>query len=174
MNDRKTSLYLKPFILTLILVIVDQITKIAVVRNIPVGTIKYNLWDGFLWICHARNTGVAFSMGDSGSDFFRIVFFTVLPIFVIAGICYMVATEKPYLSKAQRWYAAGIAGGGIGTIIDRIFRFREGVVDFISVKFYGIFGLDRWPTFNVSDSCVVVFVILFVLSVLLEKKDDNR
>ena len=49
----------------------------------------------------------------------------------------------------------------------RIFRFDEGVVDFISVKFYGIFGLERWPTFNISDSCVVVFVILFAVSVLV-------
>ncbi len=55
-------------------------------------------------------------------------------------------------------------------MIDRVFRFNEGVVDFISVKFYGIFGLERWPTFNISDSCVVVFVILFALSVIFTKE----
>ena len=52
----------------------------------------------------------------------------------------------------------------------RLFRFDQGVVDFISVKFYGIFGMDRWPTFNLSDSFVVVFVILFAISVIFTRE----
>ena len=39
----------------------------------------------------------------------------------------------------------GIVGGGLGNLVDRFFR-KEGVVDFIDVKFYGLFGLERWPT----------------------------
>ena len=57
----------------------------------------------------------------------------------------------------------GIVGGGFGNLIDRFFR-AEGVVDFIDVKFYGLFGMDRWPTFNVADSAVVVCGILLVIS----------
>ena len=64
---------------------------------------------------------------------------------------------------------AGILGGGIGNIIDRIFR-PEGVVDFISVKFYGILGFDRWPTFNIADASVVVCVFMFLFSVALSPK----
>ena len=48
-------------------------------------------------------------------------------------------------------------------IIDRIAR-PDGVIDFLSVKFYGLFGLERWPTFNVADSAVVVCGILLVVS----------
>jgi signal peptidase II len=57
-------------------------------------------------------------------------------------------------------------GGGLGNVIDRIFR-SEGVVDFLSFKFYGLFGFERWPTFNVADSSVVVCAVLLVISTIL-------
>ncbi|MCF0262222.1 MAG: signal peptidase II [Sphaerochaetaceae bacterium] len=162
-----------PFILTLCLVVLDQITKSLVIKYIPLNTVAAEIGGDFLWICHVRNTGAAFSFGASGSSFFRIILFIVLPIALMIGLSFMVASKKDYLTKAQKWFVAGIIGGGIGTLIDRIFRFDEGVVDFISVKFYGLFGLERWPTFNVSDSCVVIFVILFAISVLFCKEENK-
>ena len=68
---------------------------------------------------------------------------------------------------------AGIIGGGFGNLIDRIFR-PAGVVDFIDVRFYGIFGLERWPTFNVADASVVVAGILLIVSFILEKDKENE
>jgi len=41
------------------------------------------------------------------------------------------------------------------------------VVDFVSVKIYGLFGMDRWPTFNVADSSVVICCILLFISILI-------
>ena len=46
-------------------------------------------------------------------------------------------------------------------------------MDFISVKFYGLLGMERWPTFNLSDSFVVVFVILFAISVIVQKSPED-
>ena len=160
----------KPFLLTAILVLVDQISKLLVIKYIPLNTVGASFLGDFLIICHVRNTGAAFSLGAGSSVFIRVLVFIILPALLMAALCIMVASRKTFLSNAQRWFVAGIAGGGIGTLIDRIFRFDEGVVDFISVKFYGIFGLERWPTFNVSDSCVVVFVILFAVSVIFTKE----
>ena len=160
----------KPFLLTLILVVIDQISKALVIKYIPLNTVGASFFGDFLIICHVRNTGAAFSLGAGSSTFLRILVFIILPAALMAFLCYLVASKKQLLTEAQRWFVAGIAGGGIGTLIDRIFRFNEGVVDFISVKFYGIFGLERWPTFNISDSCVVVFVILFALSVIFTKE----
>ena len=45
--------------------------------------------------------------------------------------------------------------------------YLPGVIDFIDVKFYGIFGLKRWPTFNVADSAVVVCGIMLVISFIV-------
>ena len=66
----------------------------------------------------------------------------------------------------------GIVGGGFGNLIDRCFR-TEGVVDFIDVKFYGIFGMERWPTFNIADAAVVVCGILLIISFLLPFKKNK-
>ena len=159
-----------PFLLTIALIVIDQISKALVMKYIPLNTIKYRFFGDFLYICHVRNTGAAFSLGAGSSVFLRVVVFIIFPAILMAFMCVLVASEKSPLTNAQRWFVAGIAGGGIGTLIDRIFRFDEGVVDFISVKFYGIFGLDRWPTFNLSDSFVVVFVILFALSVIFTRE----
>jgi signal peptidase II len=67
----------------------------------------------------------------------------------------------------------GIIGGGIGNIIDRIFR-TDGVVDFVSVKFYGLLGMDRWPTFNVADSSVVVCFLILLVTMLIPKKEFSK
>lgn len=165
----------KPLILTGILIILDQVTKYLVVKNIPQNTIGYEFFGDFLKIIHVRNLGIAFSIGYGFSDFLRIVLFIVLPIIVMLFIFKLIVSEKQQFLLCQRWFLAGILGGGIGTIIDRIFRFNTGVVDFISVKFYGLLGFERWPTFNISDSCVVIFVFLLAFSVLFSKnrKDQN-
>ena len=67
----------------------------------------------------------------------------------------------------------GIIGGGLGNLIDRFFR-KEGVVDFIDVKFYGLFGLERWPTFNVADSAVVVFGLILVISFIVTSIKETK
>ena len=166
MKDTKRFL---PFILTLGLVIIDQISKLIVMKCIPLNTVGASLFGDFLIICHVRNTGAAFSLGAGSSPFLRILVFIILPLALMIIMCLMVATKKKLMTNAQRWFVAGIAGGGFGTLVDRIFRFNDGVVDFISVKFYGLFGMERWPTFNLSDSFVVVFVILFAISVIVQK-----
>lgn len=163
-----------PLILSGVLLVLDQITKAVVVAKIPVGTIYRKFFGDFLWIVHVRNTGAAFSIGAESGVFARVLMFLVVPAALMGLIAWCVTTSRKLLTRPQRWFAAGILGGGLGTICDRIFRFDEGVVDFISVKFYGLFGLERWPTFNVSDSCVVVFVILLAISIIFEKKDRNN
>jgi len=163
-----------PFLLTIILVIFDQITKFWVIRNIPVNQIYGKYWNDFLWIVHVRNTGIAFSMGQGVPDFVRRILFIILPLVIVLLLCYTLLSKKEFFHGAQRWYVAGIMGGGFGTLIDRIFRFDLGVVDFISIKVYGLFGLERWPTFNVSDSCVIIFVLLLAISVIFEKKEGKK
>ncbi len=165
---------LLPFLLSLGIVIFDQITKFLVVKNIPEGTISKKFFGDFLWICHVRNTGAAFSLGAEGSAVMRVIVLIIFPLALMVFLGWLIVTKKNFFNSTQRWFSAGILGGGLGTIIDRIFRFDSGVVDFISVKFYGIFGLERWPTFNVSDSSVVVFVILLAISMVFAKPEGKE
>lgn len=165
---------LLPFILTGLVILADQITKAIIVALIPVYTVGANIFGDLLRIVHVANTGVAFSLGDSMPLAIRRILFAIIPLIVIILVI-VVYFRNDEFNSVQRWSICGIIGGGIGNIIDRFFR-AEGVVDFIDVKFFGIFGLERWPTFNVADAAVVVCGIILIVSFLItickEKKDS--
>lgn len=165
---------LLPFILTGLVILADQITKAIVVALIPIYTVGANIFGDLLRIVHVANTGVAFSLGDSMPLAIRRILFAIIPLIVIVLVI-VVYFRNDEFNSVQRWAICGIIGGGIGNIIDRFFR-AEGVVDFIDVKFFGIFGLERWPTFNVADAAVVVCGIILIVSFLItickEKKDS--
>ena len=165
---------LLPFILTGLVILADQITKAIVVALIPIYTVGANIFGDLLRIVHVANTGVAFSLGDSMPLAIRRILFAIIPLIVIILVI-VVYFRNDEFNSVQRWAICGIIGGGIGNIIDRFFR-AEGVVDFIDVKFFGIFGLERWPTFNVADAAVVVCGIILIVSFLItickEKKDS--
>lgn len=175
MNE-KTKAKLLPISLTLLIVLLDQFTKYLVVKNIPLYTIGKEFFGDFLRIVHVSNTGVAFSVGASWSENLRHILFCVLPVIVII-IVFIVYFRNNEWTKLQNWVIMGILGGGIGNLIDRIFR-AEGVVDFIDVKFYGLFGLERWPTFNIADSAIIVcgaiLIISFIISICKEKKQKSK
>jgi signal peptidase II len=156
-------LYL-PLLLSLAVVILDQLTKLWIVNTIPYGTIGHAFGGDFLRIIHVQNTGAAFSLGADGSPLFRIVFVLLLPTALIGFLVYTLFRTNEW-TPFQRWLIAGLIGGGLGNLIDRYFR-PGGVVDFIDVKFYGLFGLERWPTFNVADSTLVVCALLLMASIL--------
>jgi signal peptidase II len=61
----------------------------------------------------------------------------------------------------------------MGNILDRMCR-PDGVVDFVSVKFYGLLGFERWPTFNVADSSVVVSCILLLITIIIGSKNTQE
>ena len=162
-----------PLSLTGFVILADQIVKAVIVKLKPgMGLIKDVFDNDFLWIYHVRNKAIAFSIGENLPAFIRPVLFVAVPILVLGFLMWYYFRSNEF-SRIQRWAAAGIIGGGLGNIIDRIFR-PEGVVDFISVRFYGIFGFERWPTFNIADSSVVVCCILLFISILItpQKKPE--
>lgn len=168
---KETRQLLIPFILTAVLLATDQITKFIIVQNIELHTIGFSLFNGILRIVHTRNLGIAFSMGGNLSDTFRSILFTVLPI-VILVLLVVYYFRNDTLNRVQRWSIAAVFAGGIGNLIDRIFR-PLGVVDFLDVKFFGIFGLERWPTFNVADASVVVAGIILIITFLFQEGTDK-
>lgn len=169
-SDRKQLFY--PFILTVVLIIADQITKLLIIRTIELHTIGYSAFDGLLRIVHTRNLGIAFSIGRGFSETLRSMLFILIPLAIMAGlVVYYFRTAE--LTRLQRWAIAGVLGGGLGNQVDRISR-SSGVVDFIDIKFFGIFGLERWPVFNVADASIVVSGIILVISIIFQKGMDEH
>ncbi len=173
LNDMEKTLKDKliPFSLALAVILADQITKALIVNNIPVYTIGWSFAGDLLRIVHVANKGVAFSLGAGMSQSFRSVMFSFAPLVVIGLVVWIYFRNKEF-NSLQRWCVCGIVGGGIGNIIDRIFR-PQGVVDFVDVKFFGIFGLERWPTFNVADASIVVCGIILIISFIATIKSGT-
>jgi signal peptidase II len=162
-----------PLILTGIIILVDQVTKAIIAVNWPINTMIADVFNNdILHIYHVRNKVIAFSLGVNVPEPIRPVVFILLPLAVL-GVLLWYYLRSTDFTRLQRWATAGIIGGGIGNIIDRIFR-PEGVVDFISVKFYGLFGFERWPTFNVADSSVVVCCILLFATIIVSPKKPRE
>jgi len=149
------------FLLPTIYVALDHITKFFVIQNIPYRSfIKIN---DYLSIVNVSNTGVAFSMFQNNN-----MFFIVLVSLVIIFLIYFIIKNRKELTKLQTHSFLLILAGGIGNLIDRLFR--GAVVDFIDVGYKEVY---RWPAFNVADSCVCIGIGLFVISVLFFSKKNK-
>ena len=161
MNLRKKLL---PLVLTGGIILVDQIVKWVVSKNLPYGRPVEIICD-FLRFTLVQNPALSFSIGRSFGDTGRIILTMVLPMLVVVFVLYYFLAAKD-ISQSQRWVLAAIMGGGLGNQVDRYFR-PDGVIDFIDFKFYGIFGFERWPVFNIADSTVVVAGITLLVSYLV-------
>ena len=150
------------FLLPIIYIALDHITKFLVIKNIPhYSSIKIN---DYFSIANISNTGVAFSMFQNNN-----IFFIILVSLVIIFLIYFIYKNRNNLTKLQIHSLLLILAGGTGNLIDRIFR--GAVVDFIDVGYKEIY---RWPAFNVADSCVCIGVFLFVISILFFNKNQNH
>lgn len=177
MKDNNLKSKLWPVSLSVLVILIDQITKALVVKNIPLLTSRepgsvIEIFGKYLRLIHVRNKAVAFSMGAGLPDQVRAIMFSLIPIIVVA-IVYVIYFRSNDFTKLQRWSICGILGGGIGNLIDRVFR-PDGVVDFIDCYFFGIFGMERWPTYNGADSAVVVCGILFIISYLIQGMKESK
>jgi signal peptidase II len=156
-----------PLVMAALIIALDQITKALILwaSKGRQGIIAKYLGD-FFYLAHQRNKGAAFSLLDGLPDAWRLPVLGLIPLAALACLLIYYLRSKD-LGRFQEWTVMAVFAGGIGNLIDRIFR-PSGVVDFLSFKFYGIFGLERWPTFNVADSSVVVGGVLLAISFLID------
>ena len=140
-------------------VVLDQLTKYWVLQSlVPIGT--YRLWPYGLHFSYVENRGAAFGMLADH----RWVFMVISTLAILALVVYMcVARPK---SRFEIVALAFIAGGGIGNMIDRIFR--GFVVDFIDVACINFY------VFNVADSFVCIGCGMLFVYLLLAEIDEKK
>lgn len=139
---KKFSIYF----ISILLIVIDQITKILVINNIknePVNIIKH-----CLNFTYCENRGVAFSIGEG-----NVPIFIIVNIILIAGLIIYYEKNKNQFNNIAQISVSAIIAGGTSNLIDRIFR--GFVVDFIDVN-----ELIDFPIFNVADMCIVVGIIV--------------
>ncbi|EMQ0980805.1 signal peptidase II [Enterococcus faecalis] len=150
-----TRLLVVYFLISALLVGLDQWSKYLTVQNISLGETKEFI-PGFLSLTHLRNTGAAWSLLEG-----KMIFFYVITVIVSVVIIYLLI--KNY--KKSIWYSVGLSfvlAGAIGNFIDRV---RLGyVVDMLQTDFM------NFPIFNVADSTLVVGVICIFIYLNLDEK----
>lgn len=169
-SSQKILRPLQPFSLSLAIILADQIVKALIVHFIPQNTVGFSWHGDFFRLIHVRNPGAAFSLLYDSSGILRLATLIILPLAVLSYIVFLILRDKG-IPPSRRWLLAAVLGGGLGNMIDRLFR-PAGVVDYLDFKFYGLFGLERWPSFNIADSAIVVTVIIWVLSEFRTKPSE--
>ncbi len=153
----------------LLVIALDQITKIIIVAAKPVGT-----GHGFIEFNLTYNTGAAFSFMDDNT-----LFLAILSLIATIILIYIAFKHFKFNQKKLIHISIGLLiGGAAGNMIDRfltVFGVQKGVVDFIVVRF----GSWEFPgTFNVADFFLVTGVCLIVLEILvldtIKKHKQNK
>ena len=146
-------------IIALAIIVLDQITKIWVVRAIRLYD-SIPVIEGIFDLVHIRNRGMAFGLMNR-SDIDVSFYFLVL---ATMGAIIFILFWFIRLKTGDRRLTVGfslVLGGAIGNLIDRI-RLKE-VIDFLD--FY--LGKYHWPAFNVADSAITLGAFWLALNMLL-------
>ncbi|MGE5160240.1 MAG: signal peptidase II [Betaproteobacteria bacterium] len=142
--------------LAAVIVLIDQLTKIAIERAFDYGDV--HPITGFFNLVLTYNKGAAFSFLASASGWQKH-FLTIVGIGASLFILYLLARHG-----GQRLFSLALSmilGGAIGNVIDRIAYGH--VVDFLDFHVGGW----HWPAFNMADSAIVGGAILLVVDELL-------
>lgn len=150
-----------PFLtISLIIIALDQLSKIWVIKNIALfGSI--DIIQGFFRLFHIRNTGAVWGLLDRNSSTITLIlaFFSIAAFLVMLWLFHK--TDRS--CRLDLIALSLIMGGALGNIIDRL---RYGyVVDFIELYHKNY----HFPTFNIADSALTVGVTLLIVSILFKR-----
>ena len=198
-SSKSNVKYILFFAVTILFVVLDQVSKILVIRNIkgPRMVVKdVNLLDkfgvtleewasfpssidvipGFFSLVHTQNTGAAFGIMEGQMIVFAV--FTTIAF----GTIFFTLAQMPDEDHFQNWALALLTSGVIGNAIDRIHK--QSVTDFLHVYFepdstlgsalQNVIGSTAWPSFNIADAAIVVGMIMFgIFYVFLEQDHED-
>ena len=138
-------------LMSAVLVGIDQILKVLAIEYLkPIGS--YPIITDIFHLTYVENRGAAFGM--MAGQKWILVWATAL-VLLVAIIVVMAGKIK---NTAVLFSVATIIGGGVGNLIDRIYRGY--VVDYIHLK------VIDFAVFNFADICVTVGTILLLLYLL--------
>jgi signal peptidase II len=142
--------------IALVIVLLDQLTKILIARSFELGDVR--TITPFFDIVRAHNSGAAFSF-LAGAGGWQRWFFIGLGAAATVFIVWMLKRHGG--QRLFAWALTLILGGAVGNVIDRILHGH--VIDFIQVHY----GRSYFPAFNVADSAISVGAAFLILDELL-------
>jgi len=170
----------RPFIIVAILVVLDQVTKLAVKgfslfsfthEGMFLGE-SHSLFGNVIRLTFVENPGMAFGISWGNGKVILTLLTMAIAVFLVFYVIRLASAHW-----TTRLAVTLILAGALGNLIDRVFYgiayseqalFHGKVVDFIQVDIPDLtwFGelYTHFPVFNVADSCVSVGVVLLILT----------
>ncbi len=147
-----------------LLILADQLTKYYISANFLLGESR-DFINGFINLTYIHNRGGAWGLLYGHT-------LILVPItVVIMALCIFLYVKYGKKNRLMLWAISLVLSGGIGNMIDRIFR-GGNVVDFLHFEFFPSF-----PVFNVADCAVVVgaglLILYFILDAIKEEKQKK-
>jgi len=132
----------------------DWITKFLVQNHLMLFS-RRALVEGWVWLAHSRNPGIAFSFFRDMPEMVR------LPLLVAAATAGIAVAARMALrteDELMRLAAVLVMAGAVGNLGDRLMN--GGVTDFILVRWFPF-------VFNVADVAITVGAVLLAARMLL-------
>ncbi|MCA8833015.1 lipoprotein signal peptidase [Hymenobacter pini] len=181
--------YWKYYLVALLVIVIDQLSKWAVHRYMPMGMPgEIPLLGDWFKLHYTLNPGMAFGV-ELPPPYGKILL-TSFRLVAVAGIAYYIyRLWKQRAPQGLLVCIAMILGGALGNVIDSIFYgviynnapygsptpwFHGQVIDMLYVDIYegilpaswplvGGSHVSLWPIFNIADSAIFVGVALILL-----------
>lgn len=153
---------------SLLVVVLDQLTKYIVVSTIPVNSIGYRV-ASFFDIIHVHNEGAAFSFLASGGGWQRYFFMLIAVAISVALLIALLRTHRE-----KKWTCLAISlviGGAVGNLIDRVCL--SYVVDFLLFYIKTDTFSYYYPAFNVADIAVCCGAGLLIIIGFFGKENKD-
>jgi signal peptidase II len=148
--------YKTAFSLALLVLVLDQASKLWVLASLPRGD-SHTVIPGFFNLVHVLNRGAAFGFLNTPDITWQRTFFIAASLLAVALIVHLLRSsrqESPLLFTGLGL----ILGGALGNLVDRV---RLGVViDYLDFHV----GQYHWPAFNVADSAITTGAVCLLLS----------
>lgn len=157
---RKTAgNWISAVISVILLVALDQITKVLAVKYLSDGPV--DVVRGVFQLRYLENRGAAFGILQNRQIFFYII--TIAILIAVLWFYTKLPADRKY--RILRVLCIFLTAGAIGNLIDRIF------LHYVRDFFY--FILINFPIFNVADIYVTCSAIVLIISILFIYKDDD-
>lgn len=155
--------YILAVIVGALVLVADQYTKMLVAANLELG-VSSEFIKGILDLTYIHNTGGAWGMLSG------YTWLLVSVTLVIMLVCIALLMRYGVKNKLIFWALILVLSGGIGNMIDRIFRDGE-VIDFLHFAFWRDF-----PVFNIADIAIVIgaFLLIFYFAIGMIKDEKKK
>ena len=151
---------IKMFIGCVLLILLDQVTKLLALQNLK-GQNPVTLIPDVFQLLYVENRGAAFGILQNRQWVFLII--TVIVLAALVWALPKIPQERHFLPLTL--CLCFIGAGAVGNMIDRI---GQGyVVDFLYFK------LINFPIFNVADCYVTISAFLLILLVFFYYREEE-